>query len=79
MFGSIAIDHSKTEFQNVRFSNVFGIRAFGIRAPTVLAKNTTLPDRIGLKQFIARSITKTASDDSLPTSLDIFRQTLSGN
>ena len=28
--------HSKTDFQNVRNSNGFGIRMFGIRAPTVL-------------------------------------------
>ena len=29
------LDHSKTDLQNVRFLNVFGIRMFGIRAPTV--------------------------------------------
>ena len=29
------LDHSKTDLQNVWFSNGFGIRMFGIRAPTV--------------------------------------------
>ena len=36
MFGFRMVNHSKTDLQNVRNSNVFGIRMFGIRAPTVL-------------------------------------------
>ena len=35
------LDHSKTDLQNVRFSNGFGIRMFGIRAPTVLGYTNT--------------------------------------
>ena len=36
------LDHSKTDLQNVRFSNGFGIRMFGIRAPTVF--KSIVPD-----------------------------------
>ena len=32
------LDHSKTDLQNVQFSNGFGIRMFGIRAPTVIGQ-----------------------------------------
>ena len=31
--------HRKTELQNIRYSNAFGIPMFGIQAPTVAGKN----------------------------------------
>ena len=44
-FVSNGLDHQKTKFLNVRYSNVFGIPMFGVQAPTV-------PDLLGILMFI---------------------------